>query len=429
VDIDESGAIYVAGASLSTDFPTINQYQLDQGGDDVVVAKMSSGGNSLIYSTYIGGSSDEGATGIAVDSAGAAYLTGYTASTNYPTVNAYQTDQGDLDVIVTKVSSAGNTLAYSTYLGHSLLDFGNGIEVDETGSAYVVGNTNSSSFPTLNSYQTDQTSVDGFVTKFSPTGSTLSYSTYLGGSGIEQCWGIDVDSSGAAYICGFTSSTNFPTLTPYQTDQAGIDAFVIKLSNTGSNPFYSTYLGGDSSDYARCIRVDDFGNVTIAGYTTSTNFPVLQSHQGDDGGNDVFVTKLTQVGTGLIYSTYLGGDSSETAWGVALDQTGAAYVTGITQSPNFPTLNPYQTDQGIHDVFVAKVHWCCIVNRGDCNNDGTDANILDLTFLVDRIFRGGPPAVCPEEADVNSDGATSNILDLTFLVDRIFRGGPPPGPC
>jgi hypothetical protein len=429
VALGKSGSIYVAGASLSTDFPTVNQYQLDQGGEDVTVTKMSSAGNSLIYSTYIGGSADESATAIAIDTAGAAYLTGYTTSSNYSTVNPYQTDQIDYDVIVTKVSSSGSSLVYSTYLGHSGLDFANDITVDESGSAYVVGNTTSTSFPTLNPYQTDQASLDGFVTKFSPAGATLEYSTYLGGNGLEQCWGIDVDTGGAAYITGYTSSTNFPTLTPYQTDQAGFDAFVTKLSNTGSNIFYSTYLGGDSSDYGRAIKVDSYGNAIIAGHSSSSTFPLLHSHQGHDSRDDAFVAKLDAAGTSLIFSTYLGGDSTDGAWALALDPMGAAYVTGTTQSPNFPTLNPYQTDQGVHDVFVAKVQWCCIGIRGDCNYDGTDANILDLTFLVDRIFRGGPPAPCPEEADINSDGTTSNILDLTYLVDRIFRGGPAPGTC
>ncbi|HEX2896849.1 MAG TPA: SBBP repeat-containing protein, partial [candidate division Zixibacteria bacterium] len=428
-DVDGSGAIYIAGQTASTDFPTLNEYQTEQGGYDNFVTKMSSAGNSLSYSTYIGGISDEGAIAIAVDTAGAAYVTGYTSSTNYPTVNSYQTDQTDLDAFVTKVSASGNSLAYSTYLGHSGIDQGNGIAVDAAGSAYVVGQTTSTAFPTVNAYQTDQPQVDAFATKFSSAGSSLVYSTYLGGSGGEQAYGAFVDNAGVAYICGNTTSTNFPTLTPYQTDQPITDAFVLKLSSLGTNLFFSTYLGGDGNDAAYGIAVDALGYVTVAGSTGSTNFPTQSSYQGDAGTTDVFVTKFIPAGTSLVFSTYLGGDSLDVARGVALDGIGAAYVSGNTKSPNFPTLNPYQTDQGIEDVFVAKLRLCCILNRGDCNNDGTDANILDLNFLVNRIFRGGASAVCPEEADVNSDGTPQNILDLNYLVNRIFRGGPAPGAC
>ncbi|MCH7948839.1 MAG: SBBP repeat-containing protein, partial [candidate division Zixibacteria bacterium] len=307
------------------------------------------------------------------DASGAAYVTGWTRSADFPTLNPYQgTLKGKFDVFVTKLSSSGNSLVYSTYLGGSGdNDYGYNIAVDASGAAYITGETDSPDFPMFNAYQgTYQSGTqDVFVTKLSSSGNSLVYSTYLGGSGRDEGYGITVDASGAAYIAGNTSSADFPMLNPYQ----------------------ATY----------------------------------------QGFSDVFVTKLSSSGNGLVYSTYLGGVDIDNCFGIAVDTSGAAYVMGYTWSTDFPTLNPYQaTHQSGQDAFVSKLlPNCCDGNRGDLNGDGDDANILDLTFAVDRIFRGGAASDCPEEADINADGTPHNILDLTFLVDRIFRGGPAPGPC
>jgi len=400
IAVDDSGAAYVTGYTYSTDFPTVNPYQTDQDTSDVFVVKLSSAGNSLIYSTYLGGSgNDYGWGGIAVDSSGAAYVTGYTESTDFPTENPYQTDQPYSDAFVTKLSSAGNNLIYSTYLGGNSMDGGSDIAVDAFGSAYVTGETYSTDFPTENPYQIDPGLQDVFVTKLSSSGSSLVYSTYLGGNGSDFGHGIAVDASGAAYVTGYTWSTDFPTENPYQeTFQGGEDdVFVTRLNSFGDSLVYSTYLGGSGGDQGCGIAVDNTGCAYVMGRTWSTDFPTENPYQTDQGGYDAFVTKLSSSGNNLIYSTYLGGSSGDRGYGIAVDNSSCAYVTGYTLSTDFPTLHSYQTTlQGYIDAFVTKLYESC------CNHDG---------------IRG----------DVDYSGSI-NIADAVFLVEYIFFGGPPP-PC
>ncbi|MCX6831735.1 MAG: SBBP repeat-containing protein, partial [candidate division Zixibacteria bacterium] len=355
IAVDGSGYAYVTGYTYSSNFPTLNPYQTDQGYDDVFVTKLSSSG-ALIYSTYLGGGNGDGGFGIAVDGSGNAYVAGWTSSSNFPTLNPYQTDQGDVDVFVTKLSSTGNSLIYSTYLGGGSYDYGYGIAVDGSGNAYVTGLTVSSDFPTQNPYQgTFQGAYDVFVTKLSSSGNSLIYSTYLGGGSDELGDDIAVDDSGNAYVTGLTVSSDFPTQNPYQTTyQGAFDAFVTKLSSVGNSLIYSTYLGGGDYDYGNAIAVDGSGHAYVTGETSSTNFPTLNPYQTDQGAEDVFVTKLSSSGNSLIYSTYLGGGNYDVGWGIGVDGSGYAYVTGYTSSSDFPTLNPYQTDQGVEDVFVTK---------------------------------------------------------------------------
>jgi hypothetical protein len=361
IAVDGSGAAYVTGGTLSSNFPTFNPYQgTHKAGDyDVFVTKLSSSGNSLVYSTYLAGKGTDTGYGIAVDGSGAVYVTGVTRSGDFPTFNPYQTLQWGSDAFVTKLSLTGDSLVYSTYLGGSSNDGGHGIAVDGSGAAYVTGYTLSADFPTLNPYQTLQGGRDVFVTKLSSSGDSLVYSTYLGGSaygsGYDEGNGIAVDGSGAVYVTGYTQSPNFPTLNPYQTDQTGHDAFVTKLSSSGSSPVYSTYIGGNSYDEGFGIAVDGFGAAYVAGHTQSTDFPTLNPYQTYQGNWDVFVTKLSGSGQSLIYSTYLGGNDWDDGFGIAVDGSGAAYVTGETNSADFPTLNPYQTDQWSYDAFVTRL--------------------------------------------------------------------------
>ena len=209
-------------------------------------------------------------------------MTGGTSSTDFPIQNPYQsTNHGYEDAFVTKLSSSGN-LIYSTYLGGgSGSDGGSGIAVDGSGNAYVTGGTNSTDFPIQNPSQpTNHGSSDAFVTKLSSAGNSLIYSTYLGGGDSDLGWGIAVDGSGYAYVTGWTRSTNFPTFASYQTDQGGDDVFVTKLSSSGSGLIYSTYLGGGSGDDAgNGIAVDGNGNVYVTGETNSTDFPIEHPYQ------------------------------------------------------------------------------------------------------------------------------------------------------
>src|SRR6266851_2641562 len=308
----------------------------------------------LSYSTYLGGSSDDEGNAIAVDSSGNAYVTGSTGSTNFPIKNPLQSAfGGSSDVFVTKLDPTGSTLIYSTFLGGSAADAGNAIAVDGSGNAYITGGTNSANFPTKNPLQAALGGAsDAFVAKLDPTGSALVYSTFLGGTMDDVGNGIAVDSSGNAYATGNTLSTNFPTKNPLQPASGGArDAFVAKLNAAGSVLVYSTYVGGSGEDSGNGIAVDSAGNAYVTGSTRSTNFPTASPFQAScqscaNGQGNAFVAQLNAAGSALIYSTYLGGSGNGTDGdfgnGIAVDASNNAYVTGFTSSPNFPLASPIQ---------------------------------------------------------------------------------------
>ena len=364
IAVDSAGNAYVTGLTGSVDFPTASPLQASSGGQqDAFVAKLNPGGSALLYSTYLGGGTFDSGSGIAVDSAGNAYITGVTGSANFPTASPFQAVlRGFEDVFVAKLNPTGSALLYSTYLGGSSdeqTEGGEGIAVDSAGNAYITGVTGSANFPTASPFQAALSgSEDAFVAKLNPTGSALVYSTYLGGSGGEKGSGIAVDSAGNAYVTGLTGSFDFPTAGPFQAVLSGSeDAFVTKLNPTGSALVYSTYLGGSSNEGGNGIAVDFSGNAYVTGQTTSTNFPTANPLQPSAGGEqDAFVAKLNPSGSALVYSTYLGGSGGETGNGIAVDSTGNAYVTGNTTSTNFPTVNPLQgVLGGIANAFVAKI--------------------------------------------------------------------------
>jgi hypothetical protein len=320
----------------------------------------------LAYSTFLGGSGDEHAFALAVDSSGRAYITGDTASTDFPTDDAYQGTfaGGNIDAFVTKFSASGNSLVYSTYLGGSASDAGEGIQVDSSGKAYVTGLTYSTDFPTRDAYQNAHGGGDKdvFVTVLSASGGSLEYSTYLGGSGDDEGFAIAIDSSKNMHITGRTASTDFPlqnayddTFTPSVSNE--YDAFVTKIDSSGSSLAYSTYLGGSSKETGYGIAVNG-NNAYVGGRTTSTNFPTMNAYQSAHGGGDydAFVTKFSSSGNNLIYSTFLGGADTDSGYGIAVDSSGSAYLTGDTRSSDFPTQDAYQSTHagGDKDAFAAK---------------------------------------------------------------------------
>jgi hypothetical protein len=331
----------------------------------------------LTHSTYLGGADSEGAYAVAVDATGAAYLAGYTRSTNFPTANAYQDSKSaDFDVFVTKLSPPDSTgavfLEYSTYLGGGNPDRATSIAVDPDGAAYISGYTSSLRFPTVNAFQSTRAGgYDAFVAKLGPHGGSgpvsLVYSTYFGGEEADdEAYGIAVDKDGAAYIAGITYSSDFPVLNAYQsTLRGGVDAFVAKFGAYGGSGnvalVYSTYLGAAKSEGARAIAVDASGAAYVTGYTTSPGFPVLGAFQtGFQGGTDGFVARLNpNDGSGdvtLAYSTYLGGSGFDQPYGIALDPAGAVYVAGVTGSADYPVANAFQPVRaGAYDAFVTKL--------------------------------------------------------------------------
>ncbi|MBH0176450.1 MAG: tandem-95 repeat protein [Nitrospira sp.] len=348
IAVDGQGQAYVTGYTFSTDFPTSNGSQLFGGGQyDAFVTKLDADG-AVVYSTYLGGSNTDVGRGIAVDGSGQAYVTGYILNPSYLYPNSY-------DAFVTKLDADGAGV-YSTYLRGNSLDIGMGIAVDGSGQAYVTGYTLSTDFPTSNASQgSNAGGIDAFVTKLNAAGA-LVYSTYVGGSGDDSGYGIAVDETGQAYVAGHTTSIDFPTIGASQGSNAGgQDAFVTKLDTDGAL-VYSTYVGGSGEEYGYGIAVDGSGQAYVTGYTTSADFATSGASQATNaGGNDVFVTKLDTDGA-LVYSTYVGGSGEDFGYGIAVDESGQAYVTGATTSIDFPTREANQAMRaGGHDAFVTKL--------------------------------------------------------------------------
>jgi hypothetical protein len=316
---------------------------------------------SLSYSTYLGGTGRDNATLIAVDSSGGAYLTGLTMSTDYPSVNPAQPNfGGDVDVFVSKLNPSGTALDYSTYLGGTAHDEAWGIIADSQGSAYVVGYTTSTDFPTANAFQpTNHGDHDAFVARLSPSGNSLLYSTYLGGTGDDEGWALAV-SGNTAYVTGKTNSPDFPTLNPLQpSNGGGYDFFISRLTATGSGLLFSTYLGDTGDDEALGIATDPAGNAYVAGGTSSYEFPVPNGNVYQPykrGGRDAVLAKLSPDGRNHIYTTYLGGSSDDLAWALAVRPGGEVVLTGGTGSDDFPTRHAVQSVKGLDtDAFVTEL--------------------------------------------------------------------------
>ena len=386
IAVDSTGNAYVTGETRSTEatFPVMVGPDLTFNGSDVsfadaFVAKVNSSGTALVYAGYIGGLRADSGSGIAVDSAGNAYVTGFTIpdEATFPVeVGPDLTVNGGFDAFVAKVNPSGTALDYAGYIGGSGSDFGNGIAVDSTGNAYVIGNTDSTeaTFPvtvgpdlTFNGGSVFPFGGDAFVAKVNPSGTALVYAGYMGGSGDDFGLGIAVDSTGNAYLTGFAFSTeaSFPvTVGPDPTFNGGGDAFVAKVNPLGTALDYAGYIGGSGNDSGRGIAVDSTGNAYVTGVTGSTEatFPVtvgpdLTFNGGDE---DAFVAKVNPMGTALDYAGYIGGSGDDEGWGIAVDATGHAYVTGQTESTEttFPvTVGPGLTFNGgtPGDAFVAKI--------------------------------------------------------------------------
>ena len=398
IAVDTVGAAYVTGATASAAYPTTaGAYDTTQNlNEDVFVTKLDASGSGLVYSTFIGGSGADYCSGIAIDSDGAAYMTGYTPSSDFPTTaGAYDTIYNtNTDAFVAKLNATGATLVYSTFLGGAGADSGNGIAIDGSRAAYVVGSTASAAFPvTAGAYDTTQSGTDGFVSKLNADGTALVYSTFLGSAGTDQARAIALDGDGAAYVTGSTDNYEFPTTSgAYNTSiGGGTDAFVTKLIANGTALVYSTFLGGELNDNGYGICVDSSGAAYVTGNTGSTGYPTTPGaiDTTQNGASDVFVTKLNAAGTGLGYSTFLGSSSYDYGYAIAVDSAGAAYVTGNTYRGDFPkTSGAYDTvHNGNADAFVSKVDasgaaLAYSTFLGGASNDTGQGIALDSTSAV-----------------------------------------------
>ena len=371
IAVDGTGHAYVTGQFRSADYPT-TPGALDttfNGAEDTFVTKLNASGSELVYSTFLGGTSNDNGFGIAVRE-GRAYVTGVTLSADYPsTTGAFDTtfNGGDRDAFVTKLNASGSALIYSTFLGGTLLDSGSDIAVDGEGRAYVTGHTVSADYPTTSG--AFDTTLDGFqdafATKLNASGSTLAYSTFLGGTSSEHGSGIAVDGMGRAYMTGTTQSANYPTTTgAFDTSFSGAsggnsDAFVSKLNASGSALVYSTFLGGTVDESGRGITVDGSGRAYVAGITLSADYPTTPGafDRTFNGGADSFVTMLNASGSALAYSTFLGGAGGEEGRGIAVRDS-RTYVTGYTDSTDYPTTAgafDRTFNGGLVDAFVTKL--------------------------------------------------------------------------
>lgn len=364
IAVDGSGMVYISGFTNSSNFPTATPFQAALNGTayDGFVTKLNAAGSSLVYSTYIGGTQNDSALSISVDSSGAAHIAGETSSSNFPSANPFQPlfGGGASDAFLTKFSPAGTGLAFSTFLGGTGDDLALGVAVNGSG-VYLAGSTNSTNFPVLNAAQPTYGGLgffDGFVSKFNTAGSVLTYSTYLGGNDYDGTRGIALDAGGSAFVTGVTASSNFPVVAPFQATRSGVsdDVFVTRISSTGGL-IYSTYLGGTGADQGSSIAVDSFGAAYITGSTSSTNFPTVDALQVALGGeSDAFITKVVPSGQSLEYSTYIGGSSFDDGVAIAIDAGQSAFVAGGTDSSNFPTQVPFQPSRnGASDAFLIRL--------------------------------------------------------------------------
>ena len=367
IAVDVNGYAFIGGRTASTDFPTANAFQnQNYGANNAYVLRLDPAGQSLVFSTYAGGSNDDRGYGVAVDRQGSVYLTGAATSNDFPISNgAFQAKRaGGIDAFVIKFAYDGSAI-YSTFLGGGSDDVANGIAVDGNGNAYLAGDTNSDSFPQANApYQHSRHGgLEGFVSELSADGSQLIFSTFIGGSGDDSCSGIAVDFSGNIYVAGNTTSdSNFgiPNRS-YNTGYNGgtSDIFVAKYFPNGQNIAWTTFLGSHGADFGNAIATDAAGNVYVVGDTDSSQYPVTRdaTQLNRGGGVDAVLSVLDTNGLNLVYSTFYGGSGDDSATGVALDPYSEIYLTGQTSSGDLPIQNAVQNAAGggSSDAFIAKM--------------------------------------------------------------------------
>jgi hypothetical protein len=395
IALDSQGRITVVGESESSDFPRQSAYDSSFGGgtcedgepcDDVVVMQLIPDGSALRYSTYLGGTQQDNGYALAIGPGDKIHLTGATRSSGFPAKNAFDSSFGAgtcsgtpcYDAFVATIDPAltgSASLLYSTFLGNNDYDDGMGIAVDSSGHVYITGYTRSDGFPARNAYRSTRVgSTDAFIAKFNTALSgdaSLLYSSYFGGSGDDRAFGIALNGANQVYVTGFTKSTNFPRVNPFDDSFGGgtcgssacTDAFVTSL-NIGNNTLaYSSYLGGSHHEEGLGITVDNGGNAYVTGFTRSTNFNILSPIQQEKAADscstppcaDAFVTSVSPTGA-LVYSTYLGGTAEDYGMAVVLDGMGNTYITGYTFSSNFPdAVNQFVGESGYADAFIVKI--------------------------------------------------------------------------
>jgi hypothetical protein len=358
VAADGSGDTFVTGQTTSANFPTSGGFQAAPGADgaqNAFVTEYAPDGQSLVFSTYLGGEGTDSGNAIAVSSTGV-YVAGSTTSTEFPTHNPLTNQSalgGEQGAFVSQISTSGATLLFSTYLAGNVIDLANGIALDSAENIYVAGGTASSNFPTVNPFQASPGGgEDGFITKLAapnPTsGSSILYSSYIGGLSFDQATAIAVDAStGDVFIAGFTSSADFPTVAPFQSSLGGggtaaQNGWVAEVKQASNVPtlHFSTYLGGSLFDRINGIAIDSSEDVYVTGFTESPDFPLQSELLTFGGQEDAFVTEFAPGGGTLLFSTYFGGTGQTVGNAIALDTSKNIYFAGSTTAPDYPTRIP-----------------------------------------------------------------------------------------
>jgi hypothetical protein len=512
IAVDGAGNAYVTGFTDSPDFPVTNSIPGGVPGlpnstnisgtfsksfgsypVDAFVTELGPSGSNLVYSTYLGGSGMDSGMGIAVDSAGNAYVTGVTYSTNFPVINAIpypgrtnlffdhlactNSIYFNANAFITKIGPGGTNLVYSSYFGGTNFDEGKGIAVDNYGNVYVTGFTASTNFPTLNAVVqqmvwtnvvgTNQISItnslngyllngsttnktprfDAFVAKFDSTGTNLLYSTFLGGTNNDVANGIAVDTNGNAYVTGWTTSTNFPNTaglysfvsTNISLNILATNVFLTKITNaigtTNVGIAWSAVFGGEGADIGYGVAVDPAGNVFVTGSASSTNFPTYNvpglMSSTNSGKSDAFViafTNTTANTIALLYSGYLGGKENDFGYGIAVDANDNAYVVGQTLSTNFPTFNgEFTSRNGTNDAFLTKIMWTVPPPEiGTQPISQTNAVGSSVTFSISGTTNDVAPPYFFQWQDgtnlvtvtvTNVLDGTTNVVTVTNLMD------------
>ena len=409
--VDSAGDTYVAGVTASVNFPvTTGAYQTtNNGGGDVFVTKLNPTASGLIFSTFVGGGEADTPSALLLDGNGNIYVVGSTASVNFPTTSsAYQTTYGGgaSDAFLFELKPNGASLIYSTYLGGSGADYGTALALDSSGDVFLTGYTESTNFPTQNPLQLGLVGTsNAFVSEIKAGGSVLLYSTYLGGSTADYGTAIAVDFSGNVYVGGYTFSTNFPTQNAYQSTIAGgSDAFVTELHPGSPSLIFSTYFGGSGNDTLSALALDAHGNIYLGGDTQSKNFPVTpNAFQSVNQGTptNTFITKFVAGATTLVFSTLFGGSGVDHLAALTLDSANNIYLTGFTQSSDFPQIDAFQKVLGISGAGSC----------GSTNLVNVATNVVCPDAFVAKLDSSGTPIYSSFLGGSNADEGEAIVVD------------------
>lgn len=386
--VDAYGSLAITGYTYSTNFPVSSgcfQPKFAGGNSDMFVAKLDATGAKLVYSTYLGGADSDSGEAIVLGADGAAFVTGYSYSANYPVTSmAYQrSNKGWADAVVTKLTPTGSALSFSTYLGGSAGtsgsygDFGKAIALSADGSVVVAGHTLSLDFPSTSTalQTTRRGSYDAFVSRLSATGESLLYSSYVGGAGMEVLSGLAVDRGSNVWLLATTTSTDAPVSgTGFQRAHAGgtYDAWLTRIDTARSGTaslVFGTYLGGSAADYGKAVRVDANNTAFVVGATQSLSFPVTsdalqRTYRG--GEYDAYFTRISATGASLLHSTFVGGSAYDYGVALALDKKDRAYLTGVTNSGDFVGTSTSSGATGAtssRDLFITRMDLATTVSQ------------------------------------------------------------------